>query len=154
MMKKCWNPHIGLLIMRVALGGIFVAHGWSKFQGMEQTIGFFTSLGLGAFWAYVVSTIELVGGILVILGLWTSIASVLLALVMVGAYGLVKSKLPFMAGEIDMALFALAIGIATAGPGKYALGKKMACVCGRETTGTCVDCTTCTDSTCTCAGCK
>ena len=74
--------------------------------------------------AYVVSGIELLGGILMVLGLWTSVAGGLLAVVMLGAYVLVKSKLPFMAAEIDIALFAASLGVAFAGPGKYSLGKR------------------------------
>jgi len=141
-MRMSCSPDVGMLLIRLAVGSIFIAHGWAKFQNMDATVAFFGSLGISAMLAYVVSGIELLGGILMVLGLWTSVAGGLLAVVMLGAYVLVKSKLPFMAAEIDIALFAASLGVAFAGPGKYSLGKK---VC---------DCTTCTDSGCTCLGCK
>ncbi len=141
-MKMCCNPNIGLLLIRLAVGSIFIAHGWAKFQNMEATIGFFGSLGMSAIIAYAVTAIEFLGGILMVLGLWTGIAGVLLAIVMVGAYVLVKSKMPFMAAEIDIALFASSLGIAFAGAGKYSLSAY------------CCKCDTCVDGTCACPGCQ
>lgn len=42
--------HIGIVVIRVVLGVIFFAHGLSKFQGgIDNTAGFFTSLGLPGF---------------------------------------------------------------------------------------------------------
>ena len=57
----------------VVLGITFFIHGLAKFQGgIENTVGWFASIGLGAL-AYAVASIELVGGILLIIGLGSRI---------------------------------------------------------------------------------
>ncbi|WP_241724393.1 DoxX family protein, partial [Dietzia sp. E1] len=66
----------GLLITRVILGVVLIAHGWEKFaiNGIEGTGAFFDSVGIPgatAAAAAAVGAIELVGGILLILGLLT-----------------------------------------------------------------------------------
>ncbi len=68
------NVEIGSLIIRLVLGFTFLVHGFQKWQGgIENTVGFFDSLGIPGFMAYIVATIELVGGILIILGLATRV---------------------------------------------------------------------------------
>ncbi len=52
------------------LGLTFFIHGLVKFQGgIENTAGWFASIGIPSFMAYVVGVIELVGGIALIIGL-------------------------------------------------------------------------------------
>ncbi len=71
---------IGKVILRAILGLTFFIHGFSKFQGgIANTAGFFDSIGVPGFMAYVVAVIELVGGIILILGLGTRVVSMLLA---------------------------------------------------------------------------
>ena len=60
----------GQVFLRVILGLTFFIHGVSKFQGgIGNTAGFFDSLGIPGFMAYIVAGIELIGGLAVILGL-------------------------------------------------------------------------------------
>ena len=54
-------------------------------RGIENTVGFFDSLGIPGFMAYIVATIELVGGVLIILGLATRVVAALFVAVMLGA---------------------------------------------------------------------
>lgn len=62
------------VFLRVILGLTFFIHGVSKFQGgLGNTAGFFDSLGIPGFMAYIVAGIELIGGLAVILGLGTRI---------------------------------------------------------------------------------
>ncbi|MEC2074907.1 DoxX family protein [Metabacillus fastidiosus] len=103
-------------ILRVFLGITFLIHGLSKFQGgIENTVGFFESLGLPGFTAYMVALIELIGGIAVILGLGTRIISILFAIVLAVAIVKVKLAAGFlgngqMAGyELDLALMVISI---------------------------------------------
>lgn len=107
---------IGKFILRIVLGFIFFIHGLSKFQGgISNTAGFFDSLGIPGFMAYMVAMIELVGGIAVILGIGTKIVSVLFAIILLGA--IFTAKLPAgllgngqMAGyELDLILLAASI---------------------------------------------
>ncbi|OCA84408.1 oxidoreductase [Bacillus sp. FJAT-27225] len=113
---------VGTLILRVVLGISFFIHGLAKFQGgIENTVGWFDSIGIPGFFAYVVAAIELVGGILLVIGLGTKIVSVLVSLVMIGAIIKVKLAVGFlgngqMAGyELDLAFLAMAIFLALNG---------------------------------------
>ncbi len=127
------NKNTGLLIMRLGLGAIFLVHGILKLQNMEGTIGFFNQIGLSPMLAWVVAIIEVVGGALMILGLFTPVVGLLLAVVMLVAF--IKVKLPiggmqtFLTGEIDLALFVLSVGLACTGAGKYSLATL--CRCGK-----------------------
>lgn len=77
---------IGALILRVTLGAIFFIHGVVKFQGgIENIAGWFESLGLPGVMAYGVALLEIIGGILLIVGLATRLVAALFALLMIGA---------------------------------------------------------------------
>lgn len=108
---------IATLILRVVLGITFFVHGLDKFQGgIENTAGWFASIGLPGFLAYGVAVIELVGGILLIIGLASRVVSGLLAAVMIGAILKVKLAAGFLGGyELDLALLAMAAVIAING---------------------------------------
>lgn len=78
-----------LLIARILLGVILIAHGWDKFQitGLEGITGFFDSIGIpaAAVAAPVVAFLEVIGGILIIIGAFTRITGIVIALIMLGA---------------------------------------------------------------------
>ncbi|HVH96085.1 MAG TPA: DoxX family protein, partial [Bacillus sp. (in: firmicutes)] len=108
--------------LRVVLGITFFIHGFVKFQGgIENQVGWFSSIGLPGFLAYVVAIIELVGGFALFIGLGTKVISALLAILMIGATVKVKLSLGFlgngqMAGyELDLALLAMAAYLAING---------------------------------------
>ena len=73
---------LGIFLIRLVFGAIFLVHGWSKWQDLAGTIAFFGKLGFPAFWAYVVATVELLGGASMILGVWQKWSGRLLAVVM------------------------------------------------------------------------
>ncbi len=116
----------GMFLIRVALGLVFVSHGWSKIQMMDGTVSFFASLGLATFVAYLVSWVELLGGIAMILGVWTKWAGILLAIVMAGAIWYVTGAKGFMGGggyEYTLTLLLVSLGVAFAGPGGFTVHK-------------------------------
>jgi putative oxidoreductase len=122
------NNEAGATILRVILGITFLIHGAAKFQGgIENTVGFFESLGLPGFTAYLVAIIELVGGLAMVLGVGTRIISILFAIVL--AVAIVKVKLAGgflgngqMAGyELDLALLAISIYLAITNKSLFAL---------------------------------
>jgi uncharacterized membrane protein YphA (DoxX/SURF4 family) len=117
------NQDLGLLILRLAVGVIFIAHGWAKFSGMEDTIAFFAQLGMPALFAYVVAAIELVAGIALVVGIYTDLAALLIAGIMTVALVYVKMvtfKLGLLGGyELDLILLAAALTIMFVGPGKH-----------------------------------
>ncbi|MFJ7933922.1 DoxX family protein [Sporosarcina sp. NPDC096371] len=122
----------GAVVLRVILGLTFFIHGLSKFQGgLGNTAGFFESLGMPGFSAYVVAVIELVGGIMLILGIGTRIVSVLFAGIMLVAIFTAKLAAGFlgngqMAGyELELALLAMAIFLALANSAAFSLGNKI-----------------------------
>ncbi|MGG3806165.1 DoxX family protein [Metabacillus fastidiosus] len=110
---------VAATILRVFLGITFLMHGLSKFQGgIENTVGFFESLGLPGFTAYMVALIELIGGIAVILGLGTRIISILFVIILAVAIVKVKLAAGFLGNgqmvgyELDLALMAISIYLA------------------------------------------
>ncbi|WP_374702976.1 DoxX family protein [Peribacillus deserti] len=112
MMKKQYAA----AMLRVLLGLVFLIHGYSKFQGgIQNTAGFFESLGLPGFTAYIVASIELAGGLAMIVGIGTRYIGVLFALILAGAIVKVKWTAGFlgngqMAGyELDLILLVLSI---------------------------------------------
>ena len=74
-----------LLCTRLIIGGIFIYTGWLKVSDMAATVGFFTQLGIPSFFAYLVGYFELIGGVMLVLGLFTCLAALVLAVIMVFA---------------------------------------------------------------------
>jgi putative oxidoreductase len=78
----------GALLLRVALGIMFIAHS-VYLKGMVFTLAgtaqFFASIGLPGPLAYVVFAMEAVGGVMLILGVRTRIVSAALVPVLIGA---------------------------------------------------------------------
>lgn len=119
----------GLLIARIILGVVLIAHGWQKFNEwtIAGTTDAFTGMGVPAagIAAPIAAAIELVGGILILIGLITRIAAALVALQMVGA-GIWGGH--FSSGvmvtengwELVMVIAAVAVILLAAGPGQYA----------------------------------
>lgn len=110
------KQEIGTFLLRVMLGISFFLHGLSKFKGgLDNTSGWFQSMGIPGFMAYVVGMIELVGGIALIIGLGTRIISALLVFIMAGAIVYVKFPAGFMGNgegsgyELDLVLMIIAL---------------------------------------------
>lgn len=126
----------GLLILRLAMGIIFLAHGWPKLPGGPMGgptgfSGFLKQIGvpLPLFFAWVVVLLETVGAALLILGLGTRILAALFAIEMLVAAFVAKRgfmKVGFMAQqttgwEFDFALLAGALALLFIGAGSLAL---------------------------------
>jgi putative oxidoreductase len=77
----------GVFILRLTLGLLFLAHAWLKIFVFTPsgTAGFFSSIGLPGWLAYVAMIWEVVGGIALILGLWPRIAAIALVPILLGA---------------------------------------------------------------------
>lgn len=72
------------LFLRVVVGVIFLVHGWQKLQGgVPGTAGFLATLGFPApeFFAVLLIAAEVIGGALLIIGLYTHWAAKILAIV-------------------------------------------------------------------------
>jgi putative oxidoreductase len=119
------------LALRFGAGIIFIAHGWMKVEnGMPATAEFFTRLGIPMpmFNAYFVTSVELLGGIFLILGILTRLSSLALAVDMLVAMFTVHVKNGFFVNkggyEFVLLLFAVCVYLMLAGGGKYSLDRK------------------------------
>ena len=120
------------LILRLITGLIMFMHGWNKWQGgMDGVAGFFGGLGIPApdTMAYVVTGVEMIGGILLIVGLLTRWAAVLLATVLVGVLLTAKSGGVITGGEktmeLEMSLAAANVALVLLGAGKLSIDRML-----------------------------
>jgi putative oxidoreductase len=81
------NPDLAALLLRVSTGGLFLAHAGLKLFVFTPagTAGFFESLGFPGPLAYLVIAAELLGGVALILGVWTRWVSLALVPVLLGS---------------------------------------------------------------------
>lgn len=118
-----------MLLVRLSMAATFIVHGWMKIQNMEGTVGFFASLGFGVAATYFVAYVEFIGGILLLLGIFTRLVGVLFAVTMVVAIYAVHWQNGFnnMTGgyEFNLLLLACSVAIALVGPGKISLHNKI-----------------------------
>lgn len=131
--KMCCNKDIGLVLIRIALGSVFIVHGIAKVMDLQGTLGFFGSLGIPAILTYLVVVIEIFGGVMVLLGIYARIAAILIAFVMIGAIVTVKWSQGFSGGwEFDFVLLLNALALALIGSGSCSLVRKDVCCCGEN----------------------
>ncbi|WP_026583116.1 DoxX family protein [Bacillus sp. J33] len=124
---------LGLLIIRLVIGVLFIGHGaqklfgWFGGHGLKGTGGWFESIGMkpGVTMALFAGLAELIGGILFAVGLLTPLAALMIAGTMVMAIVKVHGPNGLWATsngyEYNLTLIAAALGIALTGPGRYAI---------------------------------
>ncbi len=122
---------IALLVLRLVLGGVFVAHGAQKLfgsfggPGIEGTAGFHEQLGIKPAkpMAILAGLAEFVGGMLVAAGFLTPLAALALIVVMIVAIVKVHLKNGFFAAsggyEFNLVLIAVAVALILVGSGAY-----------------------------------
>ena len=123
-----WSD-VAPLILRVALGAVFVWHGYDKIFsiGLPGVTGFLGSLGLPfpSLMAYILAYGEFIGGLLLIAGLLTHWVAKFDILVAVVAFFTVHLSKGFsIAGggyEYIMLIFAAAVSLLITGAGRYSL---------------------------------
>ena len=120
----------GITLLRVVVGVVFVMHGQQKLfafgvGGVSQMLA---SLGVPApqLAAIVVSLVETIGGLALIVGVFTRAASFLLAIDVLVALLLVHRPNGFFVGnngiELVLTLAAASLALVLTGPGALALG--------------------------------
>lgn len=121
------------LALRLAVGAIFVAHGWPKLKNIKATAQNFSAMGFhpGSFWGPLVAVVEFFGGLALLLGFWTqaAVAIFVLEFVVINIWKIAKRQ-PFVsraaegyvAGfEFDLLLLAAALALFTIGGGNFSL---------------------------------
>jgi uncharacterized membrane protein YphA (DoxX/SURF4 family) len=129
--------HLVPLIIRVVVGLMFLLHGLQKFGvfgggGIQGVIGMFGNWGIPApgIMAPLVALIELVGGLLLILGLGTRIVTIPLIIIMLVAIFAVKFQgglNPIGDGnyEVDLLMLVTLVSLLILGSGPLALERKV-----------------------------
>jgi putative oxidoreductase len=119
----------GVLLLRVALGTMFIAHSvvyMTMTLTFDGTVAFFGSLGLPPWFAYATIVAEAVGGLLLILGVQTRWVSLTLSPILLGAIWVHSDNGWLFAAEdggweYPLYLFVLCIAQAMLGDGALAL---------------------------------
>ena len=100
-----------LLLVRLVLGGVLVAHGWQKLdeQTIEGTAAGFDSMGISfpEAAAHYATWVELIGGGMLLVGLLTPLAGLLVVGDMAGAFWYVHRDAGVFAAEGGWELVAL-----------------------------------------------
>ncbi|HKP95284.1 MAG TPA: DoxX family protein [Fibrobacteria bacterium] len=119
-----WLPP---LIARITVGWVFVESGWGKLHHLDKVAAFFTDLGLPApgFQAHLVAATEFAGGLLLLTGLFTRLASVPLAVIMSVAIATAKKDelhgFSDLIGFSEFLYMVLLVWLIVSGPGLLAL---------------------------------
>lgn len=121
------NSDVGLLIVRIALGGIIFFHGFHKLMhGTDDQFQILASNGIPGQFIYFVYISEVLAPVLIVLGILTRISSLTIIVTMI----VVFYVLPFPIGldehgamNIESQLYFLLLSVALffTGPGRYCL---------------------------------
>ena len=138
---------VALLVVRVIAGMIIAAHGWQKLTvlgpaNFGQALLAQNGVPFPIFMGYVVTFTEVIGGILLIVGLLSRLVALLLtinlviATLMVNIHVGLLSSTAGVGAELPLALIAGFLAILLAGPGRlsldYLLGVEREAAEGRE----------------------
>jgi putative oxidoreductase len=132
------NLDVALLVLRLALAAVLLYHGVPKLMNFGATVAAFQSMNIPAptLTAGFALLSEVIGGLLILLGVAVDIAGLLVIVDMVGAIATVHwaNGFDFTKGgwEHPFTVLAMALALALAGPGDYALGKKRAAYKGPD----------------------
>lgn len=124
--------NLGLLIIRLVIGLLFIGHGsqklfgWFGGGGVSGTGAWLKTLGIESgthIWAALAGLFELIGGLLFASGVFTAVGSGLIIVVMIDAIvtvhlrnGLWISNNGF---EYNLVLIAVTLAVGLIGPGQY-----------------------------------
>ncbi|HBH7061740.1 TPA: DoxX family protein [Enterobacter cloacae] len=129
--EKLTCDDLGKLLLRLAVGGLMLFHGLHKlFGGVGFIGGLLVEKGLPGFIAYGVLIGEVVAPILIIVGLFTRPAALVLAFTMIVAWLMVGTGKTFALDAVGawaieslVYFFIGSLAVAFLGAGRYAAGK-------------------------------
>ena len=116
---------LALLVMRLTVGTIMVAHSYPKvFGGLHHYAGFISSLGLPSWAAYLSAFVEFLGGLLVLTGFFTRPAALAICInlcVAIWKVHIHKGLTGNGGMELPLAVATLAFALIFFGPGPIAM---------------------------------
>lgn len=128
---KLGHRSLGLLLIRIAVGLVFLMHGWMKVGNMAGVEGMFVGFGLPGATGIFIAWLETLGGLALILGILPRIFGALFGIEMLVAIfltgGIAKGYKPH---ELELMLSLLSFGIMLTGSGRFALWSAECPRCG------------------------
>jgi putative oxidoreductase len=124
--KSEW-PEIGILVLRITVGGLLLFHGIGKIaHGVEMMKPLLTANGLPDFLIYGVYIAEVIAPLMLILGIGVRLAGLAIIVDMIMAIILVRQQDILVVGrgggwaiEIEAFYLLTAVALCFIGPGKY-----------------------------------
>jgi putative oxidoreductase len=126
------NADLGRLLLRIALGALIIFHGIAKIRsGIDPIMQLVTATGMPAFVAYGVYVGEVLAPVLVILGWYSRVGALIIAINMVFALSLAHRADLFnlattggYALELQAMYLLVALALALMGPGRYSMNER------------------------------
>ena len=117
---------VAAVILRLAIGGLFIIHGYPKLGAQQRKQGaeWMKSMGLPGGFILLGGVVEFFGGLAMLLGVFTSIIALLFAVWMVSTTWLAagKMKKKFVGGyELDIILLLASLALAAIGGGVFSI---------------------------------
>jgi putative oxidoreductase len=126
---------VALLIARIIVGVIFMAHGAQKLFGAFGGPGLSAVVGMMGPLGYLVSIGEFFGGLGLVVGFLSRFSAASIIVIMLGAIAMVHVKVGFFMNwmgnqggegfEYHLLAIAILLVIVIAGPGRYAIGRSL-----------------------------
>lgn len=135
---------LGLLLIRIAVGVVFFAHGYMKVNNLGMVEGMFVGFGLPGAIGVFIAWLEVAGGIALMLGILSRYFALAFAIEMLVAYFLTGGTATgYRPHELEIFLGLVSLGLALTGSGRYAVYPMSCHHCGGMT---------CSGSDCKCSG--
>ena len=113
---------LGPLPIRILAGLTLLLHGLPKITDISGVQSFFPNLGLPPELAIPVTLLEVIGGLALLFGILTRIASGLIIIEMIGAVVVAKLSKGFVGGyELELLIVAICISLFISGPGRISI---------------------------------
>lgn len=124
-----FSQNVALLILRLGIGALMLTHAYPKMMILSRggEIYFPDPLGLGSITSLVLATLsELLGSVLIMLGLATRLASASLIFTMVVAVFWVHAGDAFAKKELGLLYLLVYVVLLITGSGRYSIDNRLA----------------------------
>ena len=127
-----YQKSLGLLLLRIGTGYIFLTHGWMKIHNIAMVSGMMTHLGvvMPEFFGPFIAWLEVIGGIMLILGVLTRFFGAVFGIEMLFAIFLTGFSRGLGAHDLEIILMLSSFAIALIGSGRFSLYKMECAHCG------------------------